>query len=136
MDHPIADRHDQACFFGQMNEFGRFDDAFLRLVPAKERLESRHPPSLEDRLIVDIEFVPLERVMQALLDREPADVALIHAGHEELSLISSEFFCAIHRTVRTFQKSLDVFAVSRKDADADARGDEQLVSVDAKGPRD
>ena len=70
--------------------------------------------------------------MQALLDRKPSHVTLVHAGGEELRLIAAELFRAIHRAVRRLEQRFDILSVGREEADADAGGHEQLMSVHMK----
>ena len=73
--------------------------------------------------------------MQVLLEREAAHVALVHARGEELRLIAPELFRAVHRRVGALEQRLDVVAVRGEAADADARGDEEIVAVDAERVR-
>ena len=67
------------------------------------------------------QLVALQRVMQALFERQAAAVALVHAGREHLRLIAAELFGAIHRAVGALQQRLDLVAVAGEDADADRR---------------
>ena len=50
--------------------------------------------------------------MQMLFERQPAHVALVHAGGEELRLIAAELLGAIHRRVGALEQRLRVVAVA------------------------
>ena len=131
---PFADRHDQSRLLRQVDEFHRLDDALSWFVPTQERFDGNDLfRAVVNRLVVDVQFLALQRVMQALFDRQTANVALVHAGHEELRLIPAELFRSIHRAVGALQQRLHVLSIGGENADADARGDEELVSVDVEG---
>jgi hypothetical protein len=42
--HPFPERHNQACFFGQRDEFGRQDQAALGMMPTQQRLKAAGSP--------------------------------------------------------------------------------------------
>ena len=73
LQHPLAQRHDQAVLLGQRDELRGEQQAQLRMAPAHQRLgaDRRAGPGIHDRLVVELELLPLERAAQGVLQREP-----------------------------------------------------------------
>ena len=71
LEHPGANRHDQAAVLGQRYEVIRTDAAALGMGPAQERLDPDHAPAgdVDLRLVMDFELVALERMGEITLQR-------------------------------------------------------------------
>jgi hypothetical protein len=76
LEHPIAERHDQADLFGDRNECVRRDHAAFRMVPAQQRFETRDfaGRDFDQRLIAEFELIGEERLAQIKLQ----PVAFLH----------------------------------------------------------
>ena len=69
---PAAERQDQPGFLGDRDEFGRPDLAAILMDPARQRLEPRDlaGPQADQRLVVEVELVLLDRPAKLGLDRK------------------------------------------------------------------
>ena len=58
LQHPFADRHDQADFLGERDELVGRDQPALGMVPAQQRLEAGDLAGLQvdERLVVELEL--------------------------------------------------------------------------------
>ena len=117
-----------------MNSVGCQQPA-VGVSPAQQRLEPDEllGHELDQRLVVQLELVALDRVAQVALDRHPLDQTTAQRGVERLEAPAAELLGAVHRGVRVAQQLLGGPGPSLADGDADAGRDEHLVSVDLKG---
>ena len=83
------------------DELGRLDQAPLGMPPADERLGADNGAGLQIhlRLVEQLEFLLLERVVQAGFDRPPFDGADIQIGREELVTIPSLILRTVQRHI-------------------------------------
>ena len=104
--HPVAELDDQAGFFGERNEIGRRDQAALRMVPAHQGFERDDlvAGDVADRLIVDFEFVALQRRPQVEFQQAPGLRAGIHPGFEEAIGAAAVGLGAIEREIGILQE--------------------------------
>jgi hypothetical protein len=60
--HPVTDRIDQPDLFRKRDKLIGRDQAVLRMLPARQRFEGDHPPTIkgDDRLIVDTQLIALD----------------------------------------------------------------------------
>ena len=67
---PFAERQDQAAVFRHRDEHRRRHHALDRMAPARQRLEAGDDVALQvdDRLVVQLELVALDRLAQIHLD--------------------------------------------------------------------
>ena len=72
LEHPFAERNDQAGLLGERDEFGRRDRCRDRMAPAHQRFEAAiaRVARVEQRLVVDLELLFAQRLAQ--VDLEPA----------------------------------------------------------------
>jgi len=77
VEHPLAYFDNQAGFFGNWNEFERREPAFFGVRPAQKRFEADNLVRLgvDPGLIVQLEFVLVDRAAHFLLHRQQARVA-------------------------------------------------------------
>src|SRR5438445_2234388 len=89
--HPLADWKNQSATFGDRNEFVGRQQSQLRIVPADQRLSSDDAIRIEldHRLVVDNEFLPVERVMQAPFERQPSDRSFHRDACRKLIVVST-----------------------------------------------
>ena len=83
LEHPSADRDDQAGLLGDRDELGRADQTAIGVLPAQQRFDAHHRPGREvdDRLVVDGELVALEGAVQRRRGRQSS------LGHERKRLV-------------------------------------------------
>ena len=84
--HPAPERDDQPALLGDGDERAREHDALARVAPAHERLDGDDAALVEvdERLVVELELVALERAAQVVLELEALDHAAADRGVEEL----------------------------------------------------
>ena len=70
--HPVADRHDEAGFFGDRNERVRRHQTARRMAPADQRFGAAHAVrrDVDLRLVVQLELTLFERAAQVVLQRQ------------------------------------------------------------------
>ena len=84
-EHPPSDRHDEARFLCNRDEFGRLDVAPLRMPPPGQRLEADDFERVErqNRLVLQVEGVGGERLLHVHFECEPRQRSRAH-GRVEL----------------------------------------------------
>src|SRR5262249_13179672 len=113
-EHPIAERHDQADFLGHRNKlFGR-NQAALRMLPAQQCLKSADVAAgqIDEWLIVEFEFVALERLAQVELELAPILHLRIHLRLEEMVGTASIGLRAVQRHIGVAQELIGFVAVA------------------------
>ena len=102
------------------------------MVPADQRLEAADLAArdLDDRLVIQLEFVGDERLAQVEL-QAPALLHLrVHFRLEEVVGAAAFRLGAIERHVGVAQELVGLVAVGRRHGDADAGADDHLMAVD------
>jgi hypothetical protein len=86
LEHPLADRLDQAEVLGERQEAVGAEQAELGVAPANQRLEpGDHPgPEAEDRLVDERQLPALDRTSQLDLQLEALHDLGVHSGLERL----------------------------------------------------
>jgi hypothetical protein len=87
--HPASELDDLAGFFGGGNEGARHDKALFRMIPAHERLDTEELAAFEvdDRLVLDEEFVAFQRPVDVLLEAQALPQLFLHSvEHDEAGL--------------------------------------------------
>ena len=133
LEHPAAERFDQPQLFGHGNEFvGRHWLAVA--LPANQRLEADAHPGRErdDRLVVDLEGVGLDRVAQIAFEAEPIDRARVHVGVEQLVPRAASRLGVIHRRIGIAHHLFGIDVLHPAEGNADARRREHFASADRK----
>ena len=129
--HPAPDRLDQAAVLGDRDEVAGVEQAALGVAPAHQRLEAGDLAAAQgdQRLVVELELVALERLAQLALDLEPAQRPRPHLGVEELAAGASALLGPVHRRVGVADQQVGVDRLAGRRAghgDADAGADEVL----------
>ena len=105
------------------------------MAPAHERLDGHDLARVEvdERLVVELELVALERAPQVLLEREPLHHALAHAGVEQLEARAAAVLGAVHGDVGVAHDRFGGVVAAVGDDDADGGGDDHGAVVDDDG---
>ena len=108
------------------------------MVPAHQRFERDDAVAgdVADRLIVDFEFVALQRRAQIQFQYAPRLGAGVHSGLEEAVGAAAVGLGAIKREVGFLQELIRILAVLGRQRDADADADDELVTADIVGRGD
>ena len=127
--YPSADRYDQARFLGNAYKFIRGDEAVFRVTPADKGLEFANIARLEldDRLVEDLEFAPLDRMSQIGLDLQKVHIPNVHFAVEYLVSGLPGLLRPVHRGIGVAQEVLRVARHVVRDDYSYARGCENLV---------
>ena len=105
-------------------------DAALRMLPAHQRLEADDlAADARLRLIVQGQFVALDRRSQFLLQHAPLAQPLVHVGLEEAERAAALRLGAVERGVGVADQRGGVGAVDREDRDADAEAGAHRMAV-------
>src|ERR1700732_3474779 len=83
--HPFAEPRDEAGLLGDRNELGRCDHTTFGMMPAHQCFAATDLIRLEvdNRLVIDLELAPRERLTEVELEIAPDRHARIHLGLEE-----------------------------------------------------
>src|SRR5436190_4956081 len=105
------------------------------MLPAHERFGADDNTRLEIHLglIMQDEFVTLERASQVALEHKPLIGALIHFGSKKFEVIAPVLFRLIHRRVRILEQRFYIGPILRVETYASAAGDAQVLAVDRDG---
>ncbi len=125
LQHPFAERADQAAILGHRDEFAGRDKAFGRVFPAQQGFERydvgrRH---VEQGLEVELELAALHRRLQVLFHLQPDQQLLVHFRLVEAPVVAAFRLDAIERQVGARQQVVHVLGVVRRHGDADADPD-------------
>ena len=93
-------RNDETGVLADRDELVRRNKAALRMVPPHQRLKSHEARVVEtdDRLVVELKFVPLDRVSQIGLELQPRHGTNVHALVKD-NVILFVILGIIHRDV-------------------------------------
>ncbi len=122
---------DQAGLLGQGNKLVRRNRTTLIRGPAGQGFHpgDRVRADVEERLIVELELVALERRAQTGLEAQVPRGPLVHRLAEELIDASACDLGMVQCRVRLSEQRLGVQAVGRIHGDADARAHHELLAV-------
>ena len=131
VEHPGADRHDQAGVLRDRNEFGREHQSAARVMPAQQRLEPGEPRARQrdDRLVVDLQLVPFERPAQILFEPQPFFGRGEHRRVEDFAAGLAQFLRPIHRGIRVADHVLRALVAVGADDEPDADRRDHLPSL-------
>src|SRR5579872_3984389 len=130
---PVAERDDQAGLFRQLDEMAGSQAPAGRMRPAHERLgtDDRARVELHDRLVVELEFLFLERALKLHPELQTVEHALVHTRLEALRVALSGALGHIHGGVGVSQE-----VVHRDGAvavgDPDRGVDSELAAADVE----
>ena len=131
LEHPGADRDDQPGLLGRGDEVGGVDQSALGMVPAHERLGAADGAAgqLDLGQEAQHELAALDRPAQRELGLVAARGARAHAVVEDLVDPAATLLGAVHRGVGLADERVGVLGAQRRQGDADARADVDLVAA-------
>jgi hypothetical protein len=124
---------------GRRDELRRgHDHGAAGRMPAQQRLEAGDGAvaQLEERLVLELEFVVLERAAQRVVEGEALLRRDVHVLREELVVAAPHVLRVVHRRVGVAHQRLGVGAVGRVQADPDGGGDVEVVAVQVESARE
>jgi hypothetical protein len=134
---PFAERDHQAALLGDGDEPDRADQPLRGVRPAHEGFERHDGLAVrrEDRLIMQAEFVPIDRAAQVVLDRLAHADGLVHLPREEAESVSALAFRLVEGCIGEAHQILAVDAVVRCDrnTDGDADADRRAADLERLG---
>ena len=134
LQHPAADRDDQAALLGEWDELVGRDVAARRVRPPQQRLDAVDLVLLQadDRLVVDRELVQRDRLLQVRAQLQPLEHALVHRRLEDPVAALAVALRHVHGDIGVAEQLLGVGrrAARLDEADADAGAWEHLLAVD------
>ncbi len=135
LQHPFAERHDQAAVFRRGNEMPRRDQAPLRALPAQQGFAADDAAArqVDQRLVVEQEFVALQGAAQVVVQVQPFLGVGIHAFGIEAEGIAAGGLGVVHRGIGLPQQRVEGVAVFRIDGDADRCRNFRFVRLDVEG---
>ena len=132
LEHPVADRHDQAARFGDRNEpVGLYRHAAC-IRPTQQRFETPDAASRQFhlRLVEEVELAGVQSPPQPVLDPHRGQQIFGHRRLvERIALDAAPRAHDASRMLRAVHERVDVRAVARRHADADRAADERLLTV-------
>ena len=113
------------------------DQAAVGVVPAQQRLhgDDRSVAQLDDRLVVELELLSLDRAPQVVLDLHVLDHAGAHHLVEDLVAAAAALLGAVEGRIGVPDQGLRRLAAPA-DRDSDAGADEVLAVAQDEGPRE
>ena len=135
--HPIADFHDQAALLRDGDEFVGWHHAALRMRPAQQRLDRLDLEGLEreTRLIVEREFLALERLAQICLERQPFCGARRDGFLEKFQPALVGSLGVMHRRVCIVHQRVGARGIERMNTDSNGCRERYLLPGDAERAR-
>ncbi len=135
---PGADLDDEPAFFGDADEVKRQHDLAIGLVPAQQRFGPDHAArAVELRLVVQYEFVALQRAPQAAFEFGAREPRGLHRRVVEAKRVAPGRLGLVHRGVGLAQGRFDrvVQAAQRDHADAHRQRVMQLAQLERRRQR-
>ena len=131
---PFADSGDKAGAFGQRDELDRRQQPVRRMVPADQRLQAgrRAVGGRDHGLVVEQQFIALQRFGELDLQLAPLVHLGVHAGFEEAVAAAPVCLGAVECQIGVAHDLVGLRPVERRDRNAEAEPDRNLVSVDRK----
>ena len=121
VEHKSPDGLDQARLLGDGDELQRRDEPSHRVVPAQQRLGAHRALAarLQDRLVIDLELPPSERVAELALHGKEVGGAPVQVVVKNLVSVPAGCLGLVHRRVSVAEHRRRRCARGGKD-DADA----------------
>nr|AAP22952.1 hypothetical protein 1 [Rhizobium arachis] len=131
VQHPVADRKDQAAAFGNGDEHVRRQQAQLRMLPAQQRLGASgwRARGRELGLVMQDQFIAHHGLAQVLQQAQLTVGAELHRWGEERIAVPPGFLGVVHRSVGVCHQLALVAGVIRVQGDAQAGADLQLGCI-------
>src|SRR3954447_12951971 len=130
--HPPSERQDQSCFFGDRNKFGWRHQPAHGMLPANERLQRDDAAGVEIELwlIMQDEFLTLDRVTEMCFELKPVKRGGSHLGVEDRVTRLAPRFRLVHRDVRLAEEIGRADVTWFGESDTDACGDKDRATAE------
>ena len=132
VDHPVAEQADEADLLGERDEVAGRHQPAGSVLPADECFHPDQGSGLEihERLVVEHEAMSaLDGLAEAAGHRDLLQRSVSGRAIERVT-VTAGFLHRVHRNVSVLEQRRAVVGVARIDADADARADVDLDSLD------
>ncbi len=131
LEHPRADRDDQAGLLGERDELARREQAPVGVLPAHQRLHPDQPAAGERqlRLEVDDQLVLDQRAAKVVLEVKASGGTLEHHVVEQRGAPAAGLLGAVHRGVGVADQLVGAAAERGGGRDADAGVREHLLAA-------
>ena len=129
--HPLTYRQNQPAALGQRDELGGRHQAQRGVLPAQQRL-GPHQAAIGQghlRLVVQRQFVALQRVAQVVFQQQGAGRMGLHVRFEKAVGVAPLVFGAVHGHVGGFGQGVEIGAVGRVNGNAHREGHHHVVPV-------
>ena len=120
VQHPVAQRDDEAGGLSQRHKFSGGNHAVLRPAPAQQRFTGNDPGMVYLGLEVQLKVLLLQPLAHGCFQLHPRLDAGLHAGRIEMQRIAPRNFGLVHRQVGAFEQLVGTIALALKQRDADA----------------
>ena len=122
LEHPGANRQDQADLFRERNEVERRYQSLFRMLPTDQCLDTDDDAAagVDLRLIDQTEFLVLERPMEFRFQFQAGDGAFGERRSVVLTIVATLGFGSVHGGFGMHQQGFGILAIVRKQGDADA----------------
>ena len=106
------------------------------MAPAQQRFGAGQALAVatELRLVIQDEFVLLQRMAQIAFQFQTLQRTGVHVGLIELEVVLAAFLGVVHRRVGVLHQLAEFIAVLRTQGDADTGGDEELAALKHERP--
>ncbi len=125
LEHPVADRQDEAGFLGQGDEFRGRDRSLVGMVPTQERLgiDDIAGGEVDDRLVMHVELAVLQGAPQIEYELMARRRRPLHFGGEPVETGSAGTLGGIHRLIGVLHQGFGAVAIVGEAGQADAGRD-------------
>ena len=136
-EHEVAEFVDHPGVLRDADELAGGHEAALRMLPAHERLEPRHPArgELDLRLVGDPQLVLVERGAQLGLELLPLRRARAQRLAEDLVTGAAALLRAVHREVGVMDQRVGIRSALEGERDPDAARERHLAPRDLERRR-
>src|SRR6185503_18510666 len=138
LDDPPSDLDYQSCFFCNLNESLRDDQAMCRVSPSNKRFEFFYSAGSEFNygLVISVKLAAIYRMSQICFQLQDIQIMGVHLTVKDLVARLTGLLSSIHRRISVAK---EIICFSRQiigDDNADACRREYFIVVDLEGLRD
>ena len=121
LQHPLAQRQDQARAFSNRNKHRRRDAAKLRVRPAQQHFSAQGLAlAIDLQLVVQLKLPGIDRAVQGVLQPGARVQLRLHGRVEEAKAVAPAGFGVVHGHIGAFEQVFERGVVALKQADANA----------------
>lgn len=134
LQHPLAQRADQAGLLGVGDELQRRDQAALRRIPAHQRFHAVHftAARIDFRLVIQHQLILLQPFTQIGVQPHVFGDALVHLRREDGIGAFAVLLGDVHGGIGAADQAVEIVAVLRAQRDADRTAGIHFDQADAE----